>query len=197
MTSLKTSIRDAATVAEEAFVLAYPLLVTSRAMEQGIANRLLLRRGSPDTLRMSCWLDLGAEPVVLTAPDTQGRYYVLSLRDAWHTIFASVGARTTGTESHAFAVLGPGRHGAHLPPGVTALSAPTRFAEVAGCIEALGGRAAPPDEHLLDGFRVAPLSRWRGTQGHAPDPPAVLPDAWPAAWGDQLDLLDARAFFSE
>ena len=53
-------------------------------------------RDTPDTLQSSGWLDLAAEPIVLSVTDTFGRYYVLWLRDAWNTVFASVGARTTG-----------------------------------------------------------------------------------------------------
>ena len=66
-----------------------------------------------DTLRSSAWLDLGHGPIVLTVPDTHGRFYALSMVDLWTNVFAAVGARTTGTEAGAYAIAGPrcGRRG--------------------------------------------------------------------------------------
>src|SRR4051812_29844958 len=132
MTSAQRPRRDAAALAEEAYVFAYPLLVMDRAMRPRTANRLVREATMPDTVRMSGWLDLSAEPIVLSAPDMCGRYYALWLRDAWNTLFACAGARATGTEACAFAILGPGRHGAHVPAGMTPIAAPTRVAHVAG-----------------------------------------------------------------
>ena len=54
-------------------------------------NRLAVIRERPDILRVSGRLDLN-DPLVLTTPDTAGRYFVLWLRDAWNTVFASIGA---------------------------------------------------------------------------------------------------------
>ena len=122
-----TAALDAAAVAERAFVLGYPLVLTQRTMAQATAvtrrdpatmrapvNQLVLCRDTPDTLRLSAWLDLAAEPLVLSVPDTSGRYYVLWMRDAFNTVFASVGARTTGTGSRAFGLLGPDCHAVRL-----------------------------------------------------------------------------------
>ena len=81
--------------------------------ERAPYNRLAITRERPDTLRISGWLDL-REPVVLTTPDTHGRYFVLWLRDPWDTVFATVGARTTGTAARAFVLLGPGLEDAEV-----------------------------------------------------------------------------------
>ena len=98
LTSDLLSRIDAATVCEDAFVFAYPLVLMELTRIQMTSvpapdpstmrappNRLVHARGQPGagagTLSTSAWLDVAQGPVVLSVPDTHGRYYLMSLID--------------------------------------------------------------------------------------------------------------------
>src|SRR3954471_23664394 len=68
-----------------------------------------------DTLTSSAWVDLSAEPLVLSLPDTGGRYSAMPMYDAWTTAFAVLGARTTGTGALDVVLVPPGWRN-RLPP---------------------------------------------------------------------------------
>src|SRR5271166_3120865 len=64
-----------------------------------------------DTLFAVSWADLDKEPLVLSVPETNGRYYVIALFDMWSNVFASIGKRNTGTGAANFLIVGPGWQG--------------------------------------------------------------------------------------
>jgi len=125
-----------------------------------------------DTLYSAAWLDLREEPMIVSVPDTDGRYYLLPLYDMWTDAFAVPGKRTTGTGAADFAVVAPGWRGS-VPAGVEAIDAPTPFVWIIGRTQANG-----PDDYdevnvVQDGFAISPLSKWG--QDFAPVAPKTDP----------------------
>ena len=114
-------------------------------------------RANVDTLYSSAFLDLSAEPIVLSVPDTKGRYYLMPMLDAWTNIFASPGKRTTGTKAGHFAVTGPDWKGT-LPKGVTELKSPTNMVWIIGRTQTNGPKDYPAVHAIQDGYKLVPLS---------------------------------------
>ncbi|MFH8488629.1 DUF1254 domain-containing protein [Streptomyces longisporoflavus] len=84
-----------------------------------------------DTLCSIAHLDLSGGALLLTVPDTGGRYYVLQFVDAWTNNFAYVGHRATGTGEASYLLTPPGWD-EEVPPGATRISVPTDAALIVG-----------------------------------------------------------------
>ena len=84
-----------------------------------------------DTLYSTAFLDLTKEPMIVSVPNTAGRYYLLPMLDMWTDVFASPGWRTTGTHAANFLVTPPAWTG-DIPSGMTRISAPTPFVWIIG-----------------------------------------------------------------
>jgi len=112
-----------------------------------------------DTLYSIAWLDVTKEPVVVSAPDTDGRFYLLPMLDMWTDVFASPGWRTTGTKAGNFLVTPPGWTGT-APDGFTQLAAPTPYIWVIGRTKTDGPSDYDAVHKIQAGYKVTPLSRW-------------------------------------
>ncbi|NWE13810.1 DUF1254 domain-containing protein [Pseudomonas yamanorum] len=67
---------------------------------------------NPDTPNSFVWLDLRAEPVVLTLPKIEdNRYYAVQLIDLYTQNFGYLGTRSTGNNGGHYMVAGPGWKG--------------------------------------------------------------------------------------
>lgn len=116
-------------------------------------------RPNNDTLYSAAWFDLSAEPIVLSVPDTAGRYYVMPFMDAWTNVFAMVGKRSTGTGPGNYLLVGPGWKGS-VPDDVKVINAPTNLLWLIGRIQVNGKSDLPNVYELQKGFTLTPLSRW-------------------------------------
>ena len=157
-----------------------------------------------DTLYSIAYLDMTKEPVVISVPDTHGRYYLLPMLDMWTDVFASPGWRTTGTQAGHFLVTPPGWrpdlreryiNEFKLPAGTQRIDASTPIAWIIGRTKTDG----PPDydavHKIQAGFKITPLSEW----GKPPKPveakidPSIDMKTPPKT---QIDTMSGDKFFA-
>jgi len=112
-----------------------------------------------DTLYSSAWLDLTKEPLVVSVPDTGGRYYLFPMLDMWTDVFASPGWRTTGTQAANFLVTPPGWTGT-VPNGIQQIKAPTPYVWIIGRTKTDGPPNYDAVHKIQDGYKVRFLSQW-------------------------------------
>ena len=147
-----------------------------------------------DTLYSIAWLDLIREPLVISVPDTAGRYYLLPMLDMWSDVFASPGWRTTGTAAANFLLTPPGWSG-KVPEGLTQIAAPTPYVWIIGRTQTNGPADYDAVHTIQAGYQVTPLSRL----GKAPEAvtlksdPAVDMKTPPMV---QVDTMSAAAYFA-
>lgn len=151
-----------------------------------------------DTLYSIAWLDLTKEPLVIAAPDTAGRFYLLPMLDMWSDVFASPGWRTTGTDAAQFLVTPPGWTGT-VPAGLNHLPAPTPFVWVIGRTKTDGAGDYAAVHKIQAGYTVTPLSRL----GKGAEPvsvkidPAVDMKTPPKIQVDTMSAADYFAYAAE
>ena len=179
----KITTQEAAEIAQEAYIYFYPLVTMDVSRRQltnippdkmpgrGPMNVFTHFRAYPtadfkevvrpnfDTLYSSGWVDLTKEPVIISAPDTNGRYYLLPMIDMWSDVFAVPGKRTSGTKAANYALVPPGWTG-RLPSNVQKIAAPTPYVWIIGRTQTNGPKDYEAVHKVQDGYKITPLSRW-------------------------------------
>lgn len=177
------SADEAQAIAAEAYVYFYPLvtmdvtrkqLINSDPKIAGIggppntfdniqayptADMRAVVRPNFDTLYSSAWVDLTNEPMVVSVPDTGGRYYLLPMLDMWSDVFASPGWRTTGTKAANFLLTPPGWNG-NVPQGLTRINAPTPNVWIIGRTKTDGPADYAAVHEIQRGYKITPVSEW-------------------------------------
>jgi hypothetical protein len=123
-----------------------------------------------DASYIAAWLDLTKEPVVLSVPASNGRYYVIMLEDAWTNDLLPVGPRTTGDGPGNFAIVGPGWNGT-IPSDMTRIQSSTNAVMLVGRTQLNGPADLPATAAFLDNVTLTPLSAWNTNY----TPPAAVP----------------------
>jgi len=161
-------------------------------------------RSNFDTLYSASWLDLTKEPVVISVPDTDGRYYLLPMLDMWTDVFASPGWRTTGTRAGTFLVTPAGwrpdlrerfADEFKLPKDTQRIEAPTPYVWVIGRTKTDGPADYDAVHKIQAGYKVTLLSDF----GKSPKPvevridPSVDMKTPPKV---QVDTMTAGVYFA-
>jgi hypothetical protein len=207
----------------DSYVFGYPLVLMDIAREdatgtgpgQAPLNTLRHAQALPpvgaanppapnlDTLSSTAWLDLGSEPVLVTLPDSHGRYMDARALDMWTNVVWSSGAHASGTrigtKGQTIAFVPAGWKG-DLPERVERVDVTSRYVWLLVRIQTRGGDLAAI-RRLQREMRVAPLSQYEEKPARARgEPPAAGASTndnpvEPGSPREKVAALDAAGFF--
>lgn len=193
------SAADARAIAKEAFIYGFPMAANYQTMyKQAIDKSSPDYRGTFNTVNSSksvatpedkfvvtpnsdtpysyLWMDLRAEPIVISMPRIEpNRYYTTQLIDLYTYNFAYLGTRAFGNDGGAFLIAGPNWNGP-TPSGVKAvLHTETQFAYALFRTQLFNSADLPKVNKIQSGYHAEPLSSFL----HQPAPPAPPTVDWP------------------
>ncbi|MBY3111576.1 DUF1254 domain-containing protein [Rhizobium laguerreae] len=187
------SLLEAKDIAEEGFIYGLPLVMNYAVMQEFAVDRNsgqfkapfneinnMHKVASPadtavitpnsDTPYSILWLDLRAEPMVISVPTVEKeRYYSVQLIDGNTYNFGSIGSRTTGSEPGSYLVVGPDWKG-EKPDGIKQVftsSTPFVFANFR--TQLIDAEDMANVEKVQAGYKAQPLSAFL----KQPAPPAA------------------------
>ena len=194
-------IREAKAIAEEGFIYGLPIVMNYAVMYEYSVDRNSGQFKAPfnqiknearvytykdtavitpnsDTPYSLLWLDLRAEPIVLSVPAVdKSRYYSVMLCDGNTFNYGYIGSRATGSEAGDYMVVGPDWKGA-TPPGIKKVfQSTTQFSAVAYRTQLFDSADMPNVEKVQAGYKVQPLSAYL----KQPVPPAAAAIDFPKA----------------
>jgi hypothetical protein len=177
-------IREAKAIAEEGFIFGLPIVMNYAVMYEYAVDRSSGQFKAPfnqiknearvytykdtavitpnsDTPYSVAWLDLRAEPIVLSVPAVEKtRYYSVMLCDGDTFNYGYIGSRATGSEAGDYMVVGPDWNGA-TPPGIKKVfRSTTQFSAAAYRTQLFNAADMPNVEKVQAGYKVRPLSAY-------------------------------------
>jgi hypothetical protein len=214
------SDQEAYEIAKDAYVYAYPLLLSdltlrqqtnfaeptgrlaqaplnqfSHAREFAPADFKVVVRPNVDTLYSPATLDLGPEPIVLSVPATD-RYFVLPMMSLWTDMFAVPGTRTTGrSTARDFLLVGPNWR-SEAPSGLEIIRSPTRIMNIGGRTQTNGVADYENVHKIQAGYTLTPLSAWG--KGNFMPPKGTLDPGFDMMTPPpvKVERMNAAAFFA-
>jgi DNA sulfur modification protein DndE len=141
------------------------------------------------------FMDLKQQPIILHAPDSHGRYYMIEICDMWANAFAYIGGTATGYKGGTYALVGPGWRG-HLPQGVKRIDCPTRWVELQPRVHVKNHADLAAAQEVLRTVTVKGLAQHNGSSA-----PAALayrydtPKINPKVASSQMQFLDPLQFW--
>jgi hypothetical protein len=142
-----------------------------------------------DTPYSWAWLDLRAEPIVLSLPAVAApRYYVNQWFDLYTHNFAYTGVRSSGRQAGTYLFAGPRWNGT-VPKGITKVfRAETDFIGTLTRTQLNGPADIPALQALQAQYTLTPLSRFTGTAAPAAAPAVAWP-AWDASKAEGIGFI--------
>jgi hypothetical protein len=187
------SIAETKAIAEEAFIYGLPIVMNYAVMNEYAVDKSNPQFKAPfnqikneprvftyedtaivtpnsDTPYSFLWLDLRAEPMVLSVPAvTKERYYAVQLIDGNTYNFGYIGSRSTGSEPGDYLVVGPDWK-SETPAGIKKVFSSTTPFAIAGYRTQLFNPGDMPNvEKVQAGYKGQPLSAFL----KQPAPPAA------------------------
>jgi hypothetical protein len=191
--STRVSVAEARAIAEEGFIYGLPIVMNYAVQYAYTVDRNSGQFKAPvntilndaavftwkdtaivtpnsDTPYSLLWLDLRAEPMVISVPAVpKTRYYAVQLEDGNGFNYGYIGTRATGTAAGDYMVVGPGWNGS-TPPGIKKVfNSSTQFGITIFRTQLFGPKDIPNVEKVQAGYRVQPLSAYL----KQPAPPAA------------------------
>src|SRR5580765_5174616 len=189
-------IAETMAIAEEGFIYGLPIVMNYAAMYEIAIDKSSAQFLAPfnqiknearvytykdtavvtpnsDTPYSVLWLDLRAEPIVLSVPAVpKNRYYSVQLCDGNTFNYGYIGSRSTGNDAGDYMVAGPDWKG-EAPPGIKKVFHSTTQFSLAGYRTQLFGPDDMPNVvKVQSGYKVQPLSAYL-KQPAAPAAPTI------------------------
>jgi hypothetical protein len=185
-TEQKLTAKEAKQIAKEAYIYAYPMIESYKLMFAGaiwkkspiydgpfntLQHKAVLLgpeytaivRPNNDTFYSTAWLDLRAEPMVISVPTiSDKRYYSWQLIDLFSHNIGYIGTRATGFEAGKYLIAGPNWSG-EKPKGITKIiQTDVNILAALGRTQVYSANDVNNAKKIMSEFKVETLSQYMG-----------------------------------